>query len=219
MGSTGKPAYQPRKTPTQRRSIVTVEAIYEATSQVLIESGLEQFSTDRVARRAGVSIGTLYQYFPNKETLVYALLERYLDARDDAVEDACHRLAGNSYEVLMTEVVTAYVDTKLRNVNLAVALYNASLETGASSIVKRTSGRCCAALSRALAQSTGFPETDTNFLALMLFNSIGETTRAVVRLGATASQIAELRRQLSLLCCSYVQKWLAEQATQASTHP
>jgi AcrR family transcriptional regulator len=55
-----------------------VEVILEATAQVLVERGFEGASTNRIARRAGVSIGSLYQYFPNKEALVSALIERHL---------------------------------------------------------------------------------------------------------------------------------------------
>ena len=58
-------AFEPRKTPIQARSTVTVEAISEATIQVLLSHGAERLTTTRVAERAGVSVGTLYQYYPN----------------------------------------------------------------------------------------------------------------------------------------------------------
>ncbi|WP_343726251.1 helix-turn-helix domain-containing protein [Herbaspirillum huttiense] len=65
-----------RKAPRQRRSAHTVEAILEAAALVLEEGGLEGFNTNAVARRAGASIGTLYQYFPSKDALTLALLQR-----------------------------------------------------------------------------------------------------------------------------------------------
>jgi AcrR family transcriptional regulator len=189
-----------------------VEAIFEATAQILIESGLNRFSTDRVAKRAGVSIGTLYQYFPNKQTLVYSLLERYLDARDNALEETCQALGGRPVETLIAGAVNTYIDSKLDHVDLAAALYAAAVETGAAAILKRTSDRCCKALSRALARSTDHLETVTDFPAVMIFGSMTETTRAVLQLGATPEQLTQLRKHLSLLCCSYVQTWLNEQA-------
>ena len=67
----------PRKRPRQARSRATVEAIVTAAAQVLIEQGYEGATTARVAERAGVSIGSLYQYFPNKEALIAALIERH----------------------------------------------------------------------------------------------------------------------------------------------
>lgn len=64
---------RPRKLPKQERSRVTVEAILDATALVLVREGYDRASTKRVAGVAGVSIGSLYQYFPNKESLVAAL--------------------------------------------------------------------------------------------------------------------------------------------------
>ena len=68
----------PRKTPRQARALVTLDAIFEATLQVLIAEGPQRLTTTRVAQRAGVSVGTMYQYFPQKQALIYALNERYL---------------------------------------------------------------------------------------------------------------------------------------------
>ena len=56
---------------------MTVEAISEATIQVLLAVGLDRLTTTRVAERAGVSVGTLYQYYPNKQALLYAGRERW----------------------------------------------------------------------------------------------------------------------------------------------
>jgi AcrR family transcriptional regulator len=67
---------KPRKTPTQPRSEQTVAVLLEAAAQVLERDGLEGFNTNAVAERAGVSIGSLYQYFPGKDALVLALMRR-----------------------------------------------------------------------------------------------------------------------------------------------
>ncbi len=61
-------AFQPRERPIQARSTVTVEAISEATIQVLLRHGAERLTTTWVAERAGVSVGTLYRYDPNKQS-------------------------------------------------------------------------------------------------------------------------------------------------------
>lgn len=73
------PPPKPRKRPKQARSEATVEAIVEATGQVLAEHGIAKSTTVRIARRAGVSVGSLYQYFPGKESLVAAFIERRMD--------------------------------------------------------------------------------------------------------------------------------------------
>ena len=66
---------QPRKRPQQDRSRITVEAIVEAAAQVLEADGYDALTTTRVAERAGVSVGTLYQYFPDKAAVVAGLVE------------------------------------------------------------------------------------------------------------------------------------------------
>ena len=73
---TSKPDSALRKQPKQDRSQATVEAILTATAHILTESGAEKFTTNRVAEIAGVSIGSLYQYFPNKKALLFALAQQ-----------------------------------------------------------------------------------------------------------------------------------------------
>jgi AcrR family transcriptional regulator len=77
----------PRKRPVQQRSQETVAAILTATIQVLDEVG-EALTTTRVAEVAGVSVGTLYQYFPNREALIHGVLADHLEAAIGAVEGA-----------------------------------------------------------------------------------------------------------------------------------
>jgi AcrR family transcriptional regulator len=72
-----KPRTIPRKLPQQERSKITVEAILTATTQILVEEGYAKATTNRIAERAGVSIGSLYQYFPSKEALLAALSQHH----------------------------------------------------------------------------------------------------------------------------------------------
>ena len=69
----------PRKRPTQARAQATVDAILRATAHILRTAGWDACNTNAVAKRAGVSIGSLYQYFPSKEALVAALAEQHAD--------------------------------------------------------------------------------------------------------------------------------------------
>ncbi len=71
------PGPKTRRAPTQARSRATVEVILQATAQVLKTQGWARLSTNRVARVAGVSVGSLYQYFPNKEALLVALVREH----------------------------------------------------------------------------------------------------------------------------------------------
>jgi AcrR family transcriptional regulator len=68
---------RPRKIATQQRSRSTVDALLDATARILVREGFDKASTNRIAEVAGVSVGSLYQYFPGKEALVVAVAERH----------------------------------------------------------------------------------------------------------------------------------------------
>lgn len=70
-------ATKPRKSASQERSRATVAALVEATARILVREGFDKASTNRIAEVAGVSVGSLYQYFPSKEALVVAVAERH----------------------------------------------------------------------------------------------------------------------------------------------
>lgn len=72
-----KPLTKPRKVASQERSRATVDALIEATARILVKQGFDKASTNRIAEVAGVSVGSLYQYFPSKEALVAAVIERH----------------------------------------------------------------------------------------------------------------------------------------------
>jgi AcrR family transcriptional regulator len=73
------PRTSPRKAPQQNRSQTTVQVILDATARVLVSTGYDRASTNRIAVAAGVSVGSVYQYFPSKEALVAALIERHVE--------------------------------------------------------------------------------------------------------------------------------------------
>ena len=77
---------KPRKIPVQKRAIETVEAIYEAAAQVFSDMGYARTTTDRIAERAGVSIGSLYQYFPNKKSIAEGLMARHVRESQPKIE-------------------------------------------------------------------------------------------------------------------------------------
>jgi AcrR family transcriptional regulator len=72
-----RPLTNPRKNASQKRSRATVDALVEATARILVREGFDKASTNRIAEVAGVSVGSLYQYFPSKEALVAAVIDRH----------------------------------------------------------------------------------------------------------------------------------------------
>ncbi len=97
----------PRKSASQQRSRVTVAAILDATARVLTQQGYARASTNRIAAVAGVSIGSLYQYFPNKQALIAALVARHNREILDLLEHAMRQCAHASLVEVMRELVRA----------------------------------------------------------------------------------------------------------------
>ncbi|MUG94873.1 TetR family transcriptional regulator [Scytonema sp. UIC 10036] len=100
---------KPRKLPQQDRSKMTVDAILIATAHILTEEGYDTASTNRIAERAGVSIGSLYQYFPNKEALVAALAESHANEMIEIVESNLRDSFDKPIEVVFRELVKACI--------------------------------------------------------------------------------------------------------------
>jgi AcrR family transcriptional regulator len=122
MPSTAQPL-NPRKSPRQARAQVTVDAIVEAAAQLLSAGGLGAFTTNAVATRAGVSIGTLYQYFPNKDALMVALIAREQARRVDGVRAAITSLpAGAALADVIRAIVRAAIQPDQGSPTLARAL-------------------------------------------------------------------------------------------------
>src|SRR5690242_6395595 len=95
----------PRKQPKQERSQATVEAILTATARILVREGFDRASTNRVAEEAGVSIGSLYQYFPSKEALVAALIERHMERMSATLEAEMAEVATAPLELAVRRMV------------------------------------------------------------------------------------------------------------------
>jgi len=80
------PNWSTRRAPTQDRARATVGVILEAAAQIFSELGYAAGTTNRIAERAGVSVGSFYQYFPNKDAVLVALVERHVAAGTRSVE-------------------------------------------------------------------------------------------------------------------------------------
>lgn len=95
----------PRKSPRQHRSRATVEFILEAARRILYEKGVKAITTRRVAEQSGVAVGSLYQYFPNREAIVARLAE------DEAQREsqALHRYISSRRQLPLTQYLDAMV--------------------------------------------------------------------------------------------------------------
>jgi len=195
---------EPRKSPVQARSTASVEAILEATVQVLLDVGKERLTTTRVASRAGVSVGTLYQYFPNKSALLQAALQRHLVAVTEAVERVCKEQEGETLRNMATALITAFLQAKMRNPKTSVALYAVSSDVDATRIVQQMGSRFNKAIVRMLATAREPLTTDPQLVASMLEGAMVGVSRRMLETGAPEKQVDALRRELIVVACAYL---------------
>lgn len=197
-------AFEPRKTPIQARSTATVEAISEAAIQVLLSRGAERLTTTRVAERAGVSVGTLYQYYPNKRSLLFAVMEQHLDNVATRVEAACKGACHKKLAEMIREMVEAFVDAKMERADISVALYRISADVGGPALIKRISQRTRQAVEAMLqtAPDAKLPPDRIN-IDLML-SAMAGVMRSLLEAGPSSATLRKSREQLVLLCQSYM---------------
>lgn len=105
-----KPPTNPRKNASQARSRATVDALIEATARILVREGFEKASTNRIAEIAGVSVGSLYQYFPSKEALVAAVIDRHNGEIMTIVRAAFVEVADMPIETAVRKLVTVAIE-------------------------------------------------------------------------------------------------------------
>ena len=105
-----KPPTAPRKRAGQARSRATVEALVEATARILVRDGYDRASTNRIAEEAGVSVGSLYQYYPCKEALVVAVIERHNRDLMRVVREALATVATEPVEIGVSALIAAAIE-------------------------------------------------------------------------------------------------------------
>lgn len=193
------PAYVPKKWPRQVRSKATFDAIVDAAARILREHGYDSLTTNRTAEIAGVSIGTLYEFFGDKETIVAVLAERKMAALGmrmyAAFERARQHDAWSGVQVLSEEAVAAIVaDRAVYHALLRQIPFVLDLPAVAASRTAMTGLAQQIRIAAGDALSLPSPEQDTWLIAQMLFNTILEIGFLDVDDTARAAHTASLAR-------------------------
>lgn len=194
----------PRKSPRQARSAVTVEAIRAATIQVLLAEGVARLTTTRVAERAGVSVGTMYQYFPHKEALLFALVQEKLAAIASAMERAAGALAGRPVTAIADGLAEAWLAVKTDDIVGSRAIYGIAAEFDIVELTRAESQRLVLAVEGALAQASDAVFDRPHAVAFALLAVMGGAVRTVLERGAQDAELEILRAELPLVCRAYL---------------
>jgi AcrR family transcriptional regulator len=125
-----RPLTKPRKQASQARSRATVDVLIEATARILVRDGFDKASTNRIAAEAGVSIGSLYQYFPSKEALVAAVIDRHHQELMQVARRALGQVAALPLEQAVRRLVTVAIEAHRVNPKLHRVLAEQIPRTG-----------------------------------------------------------------------------------------
>ena len=195
---------QPRKMPRQARSTATIEAIYTATIQVLLADGVARLTTTRVAARAGVSVGTMYQYYPHKQALLFAIVERQLESIKGAMVAAAARLEGRGLSTIAEGLATAWLDAKMADMVASRAIYGIAAEFDLGEVMSRTLEQMVEMIARLLASAPDARFADVNAVAFMIATLLGGSVRVAMEAEPSEAHLACLRRELPRACQAYL---------------
>jgi len=204
--SINKTALKPRKSPVQARSTATIEVLHEATIQVLLKEGIVKCNTTRIAERAGVSVGSIYQYYPNRDSLLAAVLQRHLDSVAKKIEELCLKYEKTSIKTLISALVDEIILAKLSNPEESKALYAISGERGGLDLSKRMNDRMLAAVSNLLESASDIEFDDSQIVAEFVLGAIMGLIRRVLENQVTDKVEQVLESHSKLMVVGYLQQ-------------
>lgn len=196
----------PRKAAKQERAQLTVEAILEAAAQVFERHGYAHATTNRIAERAGVSIGSLYQYFPNKDAILVALAQRHLAEGMAVMWPQVQRLSGEeSWEEVLPGIVEAMVRMHAVAPMLHRCLFEETrLPKAVRDELEALEDALVEVTATAIAADPSIARGDVQLAAAIVVNAIeGLTHRLVLRPQAGADR-ERVAREITTLVRAYL---------------
>jgi len=155
----------------------------------------------RVADRAGVSVGTLYQYYRNKQ---FAVFEDQMDKVSQAVEAACTSACRQPMSEMIRRVVEAFVGVKMQRADISVALYKVAPDVGGPALVKRTGQRLRKTIEAMLLTASDLKLSPDRFAIDMMLSAMSGAMRSALEASASPAMFRKVRAHLVLLCQSYM---------------
>lgn len=193
-----------RRRPRQARAQATVDAIIEATAQVLLSEGYGGLTTNHVATRAGVSIGTLYQYFSNKDALILALIDRELETHFALIAPWLQQPAEAPLDVSVRTYVQTTLTRHAAQGELVRALYAQADRVGHARLTALWLTRL-EPLAEAAIRGRGLTLPRPALTAAMLCRAVHHCIEMAVRDRPTLIAEAGFAEELVCLICSYLQ--------------
>ena len=200
-------AVDPRKRPLQKRSRSTVEVILEAAAQVLERDGYSATTTDLIAERAGVSIGSLYQYFPNKDAVLLALTQQHAEAARAVLEPLLAEIVNGTPPVApwLQRFVRAAVELNGRRPRLHQILFEETpFPPETMEEMYRAGELIVGILESYLARASDVTVNNPRLAAYLLFRTVGGVIHAGVVRRPPEVTMQDCGEELILLLSRYL---------------
>ena len=203
-----RPSISPRRQPKQQRSLDLYERVISAGARVFGESGYRSTTTNRIAEEAGVSIGSLYQYFPNKDAIVAELIRRHVHV---GVAEIASRLADSSVQSRsLAERVEIFVGVTVALHRDDPALHRVLFEEAPHppdvlEELRQFEANMVSAVEASLASDPEVHVADVGLAAYLTVTSIESITHRYVSSHPSGFDAEALVRQLTALVLSYLQ--------------
>jgi AcrR family transcriptional regulator len=183
-----------------------VSALFEASIQVLLAVGYRKLTTTRVAERAGVSVGTLYQYFPNRQALIISVIERYLEDIVSSIERCCRDLDGRPLDELATGLVDAFIVAKWRRIEVSRAMHEPLSDVRGAELVRAAATRAAGSVAIILRSCSDASFRDENLLALLIVMACSSLLQAAIADQPSPLEKEALRAHMRAMVLGYLRE-------------
>ena len=206
MSGRRPPQISSRKQPRQARSNDLVGAILQAAAQVLRDEGAPRFTTARVAERAGVSIGSLYQYFPNKAAILFRLQHDEWQQTSAMLRDILQRTDGPPLQRLRA-LVQAFIQSECDEAQMRGALVDAApLYRDAPEAEQARNGADAAMLAFMTETLPDASAAQRQLAVDLIHTTLGATGREFSSVPRTAVEISTYANAVADMFCAYLQQ-------------
>ena len=196
-----------RKIPSQARSKELVKSIFEATVRILPKVGSYQITTKKIAEMAGVSIGSLYQYFPNKEVLLGSLMDTMMKDTSEKVFKTIDELEGLSLEEFASRFIDFTLEIFLKEKEKVAEIYRRAPELSRVPQLLKMRREVVARLARLLRQQRPeLNEEDSLRMVFVTTNSVLGVVHTMIYDTTQSYSNEQLAKELKKMVTTYLKR-------------
>lgn len=194
-----------RNAPKQKRSQSLVDDVMEATEKLIPHFGFDRATTNKIAELAGVSIGSLYRYFPNKEAIFISLIQRVDETHRTQLQEAIHAVRDLDPRDRVEPVVGAIVDLVMKRRKLVMILYSHAPQLGALEYLIQSRQRFRGEIEKVLQEfSNQIPQRNPRLAARLIVSCTHGVLEDLIQEDSSDAEVDTIKRELAELFCCYL---------------